>query len=262
MPLRYCAFAGALLFARLSVAAQYNEFVQGDLPSNGSAPTTLALDAGSNILAAEVSGTDFDMLRVVVPAGQEMDEIIVEFHEHPDPRVFAGLQSGATWTAGVGNEIDPSLMLGWVDFPTDLNSHTGENILDDMGFAPGAIGFSPPLASGEYTLLFQAPTAAVRFALNFSASSTAAGPAGDFNDDLTVNGADLNVWKPAFGANDGADADGDGDSDGKDLLVWQQNFGASAAPPARAVPEPGGAMLAPALAGWGAMRRRRRKLIG
>jgi hypothetical protein len=49
--------------------------------------------------------------------------------------------------------------------------------------------------------------------------------AADFNGSGTVDGADLTVWKGAFGVNANADADGDGDSDGNDLMIWQREVG-------------------------------------
>ena len=69
--------------------------------------------------------------------------------------------------------------------------------------------------------------------------------AGDFNNDGSVDGADLAIWKEHFGASldaaaaDG-DADGDQDVDGDDFLVWQRNLtgGATAA-----IPEPASASL-------------------
>ena len=66
----------------------------------------------------------------------------------------------------------------------------------------------------------------------------------DFNQDTLVNGADLTMWKAAFGVNDSADADGDFDTDGADFLIWQRNYGATTAVGALAtVPEPSAALL-------------------
>ena len=71
----------------------------------------------------------------------------------------------------------------------------------------------------------------------------------DFNEDTFVNGADLTMWKGAFGLNSNGDADGDNDSDGRDYLIWQRNFGATSSLPAGSgafapVPEPSGALAA------------------
>ncbi len=63
--------------------------------------------------------------------------------------------------------------------------------------------------------------------------------AADFNGDRVVDGADLEVWKGAFGVDGSADADEDCDSDGDDFLVWQQQLGMVSPPPAiSVVPEP------------------------
>jgi hypothetical protein len=66
---------------------------------------------------------------------------------------------------------------------------------------------------------------------------------GDFNDDGSVNGTDLTIWRGAMGSSSSAgDADNDGDSDGTDFLVWQRNLGAAAvasgAVAASPIPEP------------------------
>lgn len=49
--------------------------------------------------------------------------------------------------------------------------------------------------------------------------------AGDFNDDLIVDAADLAKWQGDYGTGSGSDAEGDGDSDGSDFLAWQRTFG-------------------------------------
>ena len=236
-------------------AASYNEFVDGDLSPNVQAPTLLVLDAGSNVLVAAASVSDVDLLRIRVPASQVLESLVVEFHEDPN-RVFGGIEQGGSWTAGVGSEIDPSMMLGWVDFPTDPgHAHVGEDILDDMGLAAGSIGFTAPLPSGDYTFLFQTSSSAIQFALSFNVSASAAGVPGDFNGDQTVDGRDLATWRGAFGVAAGGDGDSDGDSDGADLLVWQRHIDPPAVAAAAVVPEPAALVLAATACAW-VLRRR------
>jgi hypothetical protein len=252
------AAALAGVFASCAHATDYNEFTTGDLSNNPQAPTPLALTPGSNLLVAQSSNQDIDLLRVTVPTSHTLDSITVQFHDSVNV-VFAGIESGNLWTAGTGFNIDPSQMLGWVEFPTDIHtSHTGEDILDDMGFAAGSQGFAPSLASGVYTFLFQTSTSAVPFAISFDVSSPVTTLPGDFNGDSVVNGADLSMWRGSYGLNASADANGDGRSDGFDALVWQRNQGLSAVlPAARAVPEPSALIMAVgSLAAMGLVVRR------
>jgi sugar lactone lactonase YvrE len=68
---------------------------------------------------------------------------------------------------------------------------------------------------------------------------------GDFNNDQTVDGDDLAIWKTNFGNNSGiatasmGDADANGNINGADFLIWQRNFSATpATPTAISIPEP------------------------
>lgn len=248
------ALAAASLDAPALRAADYSEFVNGDLSGNPALPTQWSLTPGSNTLVASSSASDQDILRFDVPTGHVLSSIVVQFHEGVN-RVFTGIQRGTTWTAGVGFEIDPTNMLGWIDFPFNpTHSHQEENILPAIAEAPGSLGFTPPLTSGAYTMLFQAPSSAVPFALQFNVTSVGGGLAADFNRDGVVNIADLTLWRQSFGAGAGADANKDGRSDGADFVIWQRQIGQSAT--ISAVPEPAAALLAALAIGAGAAWRR------
>lgn len=68
-------------------------------------------------------------------------------------------------------------------------------------------------------------------------------PAGDFSHDGVVDAGDLDLWRQAFFATDGADADHDSLTTGNDFLRWQRELGSVARVGAHqhgvsAVPEP------------------------
>ena len=240
-----------------AAAAELSEYVTGDLSGDPAQPTLFALTPGANTLVASTGASDLDVLRIVVPPNHVLDTILIQFHEGLS-RVFTGVQPGVAWTAGVGGEIDPSGMLGWIDFPVNpSHSHSGVDILADMGQAPGAIGFTGALGAGDYTFLFQsASSIMVPFALDFRVSAASSGGlSADFNRDGVVNGADLTQWRQAFGgASNNADANADGVSDGADMLLWQRQYGQRTA--AIPIPEPRAAVMT-VLAIAGVVARRR-----
>jgi uncharacterized protein (TIGR03382 family) len=103
----------------------------------------------------------------------------------------------------------------------------------------------------------------LRGGLDWASVTPAAGAApllGDYNDDHTVNAADLTVWQGSYGMTGASQpADGNGDSvvDGADFLIWQTNLGNSNLP-ISAVPEPASGLLALSLAAaLGLVRRRK-----
>lgn len=141
----------------------WNEAVNGDLSNDQSAPTLLTLGDGLNSLIGEIGGGEIqDWLSIEVPTGFRLSQLINSVYVPGDQQGFVGIQSGSPF---VGSVNDPSSYLGYAHFgpgatnngpPTNL---VGVNLLplmgDNIGFAVGAQGFTPPLKAGIYSMLIQ-----------------------------------------------------------------------------------------------------------
>lgn len=81
----------------------------------------------------------------------------------------------------------------------------------------------------------------------------------DFDGNGVVSGADLGLWRGAYGIRDSADANGDGRSDGADFLAWQRTLG-NTRPVGKSdvslAPEPTSGLLASLFASCLDLRRR------
>lgn len=116
--------------------------------------------------------------------------------------------------------------------------------LDDLDVGPNPNGAGPTIAL-NVTILPEGPT----------------GPAGDYNGDGAVDGADFLVWQRSLGAasapaGSGADGNASGVVDAGDLTVWKDHFGSIGGTPVAAVPEPSATVLA-AVGALRLLRRRR-----
>lgn len=153
---------------------------------------------------------------------------------------------------GVLAYVQQSLAQGHLGFTfSSLFEPDGQNgtvaypdfYLDDLDVGPNPSGAGPTI-SLDVTILSDEPT----------------GPAGDYNADGVVDGADFLVWQrtlgtPATPAGSGADGNGNGNIDADDLIVWRDHFGQTSPTPIAAVPEP--STLALALLSSVALLRRR-----
>ena len=152
------AVALLTLLAPLAALAApiYDETVDGDLSGDRENPTARVLAAGSNTVTATVIAGDLDYLTLTVPTGLELDSIVLDSYASPTPVSFIAVQSGTIFTVPADAPTVGDL-LGWAHFGSTL---VGSDILDDMGGAGlGAIGFTPPLGSGDYTFWIQETSA-------------------------------------------------------------------------------------------------------
>jgi hypothetical protein len=110
---------------------------------------------GTELVGEEVV-TDQDYLRIDVPAGLALTEIRLQAFESQDSMAFVGIQSGTTFSfdpddafANIGS------LLGWSHFGPGMDHEIGDDILPSIAEGFGAIGFTPPLPGGSYTMWLQ-----------------------------------------------------------------------------------------------------------
>jgi uncharacterized repeat protein (TIGR01451 family) len=156
----------------------YDESVSGDLSNSQSAPTALAPALGTNSVLGSVgttSGTQ-DWLSLHIPAGQQLDSLVLFSYTSTDAQGFTGVQRG---TSFVGSTSSPGSYLGYAHFGTGATNNgpatnlVGTDILPIMGnttSALGAQGFTPPLAAGDYTFLIQQLGAETQYQFDYHVS--------------------------------------------------------------------------------------------
>ena len=160
-----------LLAAAPAKATIYNEAVSGDLSNDPAAPTALTLTPGLNSVSGTVAGfpqfggTDpQDWVSFTIPTGFKMISYVNSKYVSTDDQGFTGFQFGPSFS---GDPFVAGSYAGYAHFGTGANnpdgnpvssSTVGVNLLPlmaDPSFAPGATGFTPPLAAGTYTFLIQ-----------------------------------------------------------------------------------------------------------
>jgi hypothetical protein len=134
----------------LAAASSYDEAVNGEISSNRLAPTSLALDPGSNLISGSVVQGDIDYLTVHVSAGYSLSQLVLTSFVSTDDLAFMAIQSGTQFTQPPTG-TDVTQLLGW----SHISLPVGTDYLALMGEGIGAIGYSGPLPAGDYTLWIQ-----------------------------------------------------------------------------------------------------------
>jgi len=135
-------------------ATVYDETIDGDLSNNPGNPTSIVLGLDNNQVIGSTIHADPDLLHFNMPLGVRLDSLILESFTSDDNLGFIGIQSGSIWSAGLGGTINPDNLLGWTHYGWG-NGTVGTDILDELGLGAGAVGFTPPLLHGDYTILIQ-----------------------------------------------------------------------------------------------------------
>ena len=157
--MRPCAISlvlAACCAGNAALAAEvYRESVDGELSSNGLAPTAITLAAGSNQIFGRMGGggggADLDYFTVTVPTQMQLTALTLLSDTRVIGVSFIGMQAGPQLTvdprAGSANGL-----LGWMHYgATDI----GTDILPTIGTGFGASGFTPPLGAGQYSFWLQ-----------------------------------------------------------------------------------------------------------
>ncbi len=132
-----------------------------------------------------------------------------------------GALNGTAWS-GLGG--------GWAKSPASAGSLTESNLTGETVLAPGAeLSIGDISASG-----FASQAAQDGLSLQFLLSQGFVNvpPAGDYNNDGTVNAADYTVWRNSLGqsitlTNENPDATTPGVVDAEDYAFWKAQFGAT-----------------------------------
>jgi hypothetical protein len=162
------AVAAALLACGLSSSAGavslWNEGVDGELSSNGLAPSTASItSAGTWTLTGATGGGDRDYLAVSLGSGLQIASILLTNYVSSDAVSFIGAQAGATFTEPpAGTNV--ANLLGYTHFGTGM---VGSNILDDICAGAGAAGCTPPLSGSDYSWWIQQLGSATSYSMDF-----------------------------------------------------------------------------------------------
>ncbi len=155
-----------------AVAADHNEFSDGDLSDDPANPTPLAIDVGSNLITGEATDIplDRDIVTLNVPAGVEITAIeLTQFELITSPSdggMLVALEEGSQIT-----DLDSSAALrGFVIAGVAPGTEPGDDLLDDLGGAP--------LGEGPWTLWMQNTGSVTEYQLSVTAVSLAPPPNG------------------------------------------------------------------------------------
>lgn len=155
--LRAIALSALALSASASLAnadVLWDEAVNGDLSGDGFAPNSFILGAGSHSISATSNTGDRDYVTFSIPAGFQLNSILLASYVGDDITAFMGVQSGTTFTEPpTGTNV--ANLLGYTHFGPGPGLPPGSELIDSLSVGPGAIGFTPPLASGNYAFWMQ-----------------------------------------------------------------------------------------------------------
>ncbi len=156
-------FSAAVLAAGLCASAQattvWDEAVSGDLANLGATPTAVSFGLGSNVIRGttgrDAAGVvDRDYFTFTVAAGWQLETLTVlpgSTFLGGAAASFIGMQVGPVMTVDPDSGSATGLLGWWLYNENDI----GNDILQQMGSSPGAVGYTGALPAGTYTVWVQ-----------------------------------------------------------------------------------------------------------
>lgn len=172
LTLAVIAWACSPLAAR---AADYAESINGDLSGVAATPTPWVIGSGANVLTGTAGANfntgvnDFDLVAFTIPAGLQLDSVLITNYQNVDPfaLAFFALQAGTPWLDGFGFEIGGNFLMGWAHVDSTME---GVDLLYKIQDHANDPPFAIPLGSGTYTMLIQDIDTTFDYTLTFHAS--------------------------------------------------------------------------------------------
>lgn len=165
---------GASFSSSAHAATAWDEAVSGDLADVGTSPTTLNFGLGSNIVTGATGRTDGvvdrDYFSFTLAEGWQLDTLTVVGATALGPSAlsFIAVQAGPQVTVNPTGGSATGL-LGYAHYG---ENDVGTDILQIMGFGPGATGFFGALPAGSYAFWIQdTATGVATYELDFGVSA-------------------------------------------------------------------------------------------
>jgi hypothetical protein len=170
---RLCTLTLLAACAAASVrAGTYDEAINGDLSGVPATPTPWALSLGANTLVGSAGlvgvADDFDLVTFTVPAGMQLDSIIVTAFANQFGQTFFALQAGSPWNDLLGYDMSGNNLMGWALI---TNSNAGADLLPRLEENGDPVTFPIPLPAGVYTFETQDVNTSYTYNLTFNVSA-------------------------------------------------------------------------------------------
>lgn len=160
----------ALASSLSALAANHDEFVNGELSGDPANPTVIAVDAGPNVISGLVTDNplDRDIFTLVVPDDLEVTQIRLTFFE----LISTPSDGGMLFALEPGPQItdfnSPANLRGFAIVGVETGTQQGDDLLDDLG---GGV-----LGTGEWTVWLQNTGSVTDYEITVEASAPVAPP--------------------------------------------------------------------------------------